>query len=294
VLVQTDRATLRYFATQPRLTPRLERWSELLANLDLHIEYTPGKLNTVPDALSRRPDLRMLLLAALVATAPSTHMLRRIRTAYPTDPTAVHLLRTATSAKANPAYRSISGMLYFVDEGRYRLYVPSNDGIKSDLLHDHHDVPSAGHHGVARMLGALQQYFYWPHMHQDVANYVRSCRACLLNKPCGQAPTTIPLPTQPFEEVALDWIGPLPLTPRGHDFCLNLTDRLTKFALAIPCQQTMDKHELAETLHYKLHCAHGIPRVIVSDRDQRIDNEFFRLLNQLQGTTHWLTTSHRP
>jgi hypothetical protein len=84
-------------------------------------------------------------------------MLRRIRSAYHTDPTAVHLLRTAISAKANPAYRSISSMFYFVDEGRYRLYVPSNDGIKGDLLRDHHDVPRAGHPGVARTLGALQQ-----------------------------------------------------------------------------------------------------------------------------------------
>jgi hypothetical protein len=178
-----------------------------------------------------------------------------------------------------------------VDEGRYPHYVPSNDGIKGDLLQDHHDVPSAGHPGVE---GALRQYFYWPNMHEDVADYVRSCSVCQLNKPCGQAPTTTPLPKHPFEEVALDWIGPEPLTPWGHDFCLNLTDRLTKVALAVPCKQTMSKHELAETLHYKLLCAHGIPRVIVFDRDRRIDNDFFRHLNQVQGTTHRLTTSHRP
>lgn len=47
------------------------RWSELLADLNLNVQYLPGTKNTVPDALSRRPDLKMAMLAALVDTTPS-------------------------------------------------------------------------------------------------------------------------------------------------------------------------------------------------------------------------------
>jgi hypothetical protein len=73
VQVLTDHVTLKYFSKQPKLSPRQVRWSELLTDLDLKIEYKPGRLNIVPDALSRRPDLKMLLFSALVDVA---HTLR--------------------------------------------------------------------------------------------------------------------------------------------------------------------------------------------------------------------------
>jgi hypothetical protein len=107
------------------------------------------------------------------------------------------------------------------------------------------------------------------------------------------APTTFPLPKHPFERIALDWVGPLPESERGFNFLLNITDRLTKFAIAIPWQQTMTKEQLAEALYY-VFCAYGIPWAIISDRDRRIDNDFFKTLSSLRGTNHRLTVSHRP
>jgi len=90
------------------------------------------------------------------------------------------------------------------------------------------------------------------------------------------------------------FVGPLPPTARGHDFLLNVTDRLTKFAVSIPCSQKISKTQLAHALFEHIYCRFGIPQVIVSDRDTRIDNEFFRILSSLQGTTHRLTTAYRP
>jgi hypothetical protein len=297
VRVLTDHITLKYFHQQPKLSPRQVRWSELLTNFDLSIEYRPGRTNTVPDALSRRPDLKMLALAALVNTAPPTDLLARVQAAYATDPVTKHLLSIARSGKANPAYRAIGGLLYFVDGATYRLYVPDNNDIKADILADHHDAPSARHPGNHRMLHALQRHWYWPLMADDVAAYTRSCRHCQLNKPSSQptvTPTTFPFPKHPFQEIALDWVGPLPRTQRGNDFLLNVTDRLTKYAISIPCRQTMNKEQLAEALYYDVFLVHGIPQVIVSDRDPRIDNAFIKLLSSKQGTQHRLTVAYRP
>jgi hypothetical protein len=42
VQVLTDHVTLRYFTTQPKLSPRQVRWSELLTDFDLKISYKPG------------------------------------------------------------------------------------------------------------------------------------------------------------------------------------------------------------------------------------------------------------
>jgi hypothetical protein len=66
----------------------------------------------------------MILFSAIVETAPESDLLGQVLEAYKNDATGTHVLRTATSDAVNPAYRVISGFLFFIDGGRYRLYVP--------------------------------------------------------------------------------------------------------------------------------------------------------------------------
>jgi hypothetical protein len=63
VPVLTDHVTLKYFHKQPKLSQRQVRWTELFAEFDLKIKYKPGLENIVTDAMSRRPDLQMVLCA---------------------------------------------------------------------------------------------------------------------------------------------------------------------------------------------------------------------------------------
>ena len=263
-----------------------------------HVPRTPGHPDVDnPRAANTDPVPRVLLAST---QAPTDLFLERIRTAYRSDIDASELLLTTHPRRgqnANPAYRAFGGMLYFVDGGQYRLYVPNDRDLKLALLRDAHDAPIAGHPGTDRTFASLRRFYFWPNMLQEVIDYVRSCRSCQLVKPAPapMAPqTTFPLPRHPFQEIALDWVGPLPSTARGNDFLLNVTDRLTKFAVAIPCRTTMTRLELADALFYNICLKFGFPQVIVSDRDRRIDNAFFRRLSDLQGTSHRLTTSYRP
>ena len=41
---------------------RQRRWLELMANYDIDLQYHPGKVNIVPDALSRRPEANIVVL----------------------------------------------------------------------------------------------------------------------------------------------------------------------------------------------------------------------------------------
>jgi hypothetical protein len=300
VTVLTDHVTLKYFHKQPKLSQRQVRWTELFADFDLDIKYKPGRENVVPDALSRRPDLKVVLCALLGSHStsspfPDTSFLKKLRLALAKDETTARLMENAS--KDDPSYRNIHGLLYLLDDRRYRLYVPNDVELKNLLLHDHHEAPAAAHPGVQRTYEGLKLHFYWPQMLEDVRSYVRSCRHCQLVKPAALpvAPlTTFPIPKTPFEEIVLDFVGPLPLTERGNDFLLNTSCRLTKFAISIPCSQEISKIQLAEILFYEVFCRYGIPLVIVSDRDPRLDNPFFSQLAALQGTRQRLTTAHRP
>jgi hypothetical protein len=52
IKILTDNASLKYLVTQLTLSHRQAHWLEKLAEYNYNIEYTPGPMNIVPDALS--------------------------------------------------------------------------------------------------------------------------------------------------------------------------------------------------------------------------------------------------
>ncbi len=60
VAVWTDNVTLKYFATQPKLSSKQVRWQDTLALFNVDIRHKPGKENTIPNALSRKHQLKVV------------------------------------------------------------------------------------------------------------------------------------------------------------------------------------------------------------------------------------------
>jgi hypothetical protein len=60
VVVWTDNVTLKYFAIQPKLSSKRVKWQDTLALFNVDIRHKPRKENIVPDALSRKHQLRMV------------------------------------------------------------------------------------------------------------------------------------------------------------------------------------------------------------------------------------------
>src|SRR5262249_28918461 len=52
--IYTDHKSLKYLFTQKELNMRQRRWLELIKDYDLGINYCPGRVNAVADALSRK------------------------------------------------------------------------------------------------------------------------------------------------------------------------------------------------------------------------------------------------
>jgi hypothetical protein len=113
------------------------------------------------------------------------------------------------------------GLLYFED----RILVPAEAPLHEALLHDAHDA--LAHFGDHKMYQVLSVSFFWPCMHTEVKDYVKSCDACQRNKSRTTSLAgehhTLPVPTHAFSDVAVDFIGPLPLC-EGFDALMTVSD----------------------------------------------------------------------
>jgi len=52
-----DHTSLKYIFTRKELNVRQRRWLELMADFDIDLQYHPEKVNVVPDALRRKPEI---------------------------------------------------------------------------------------------------------------------------------------------------------------------------------------------------------------------------------------------
>ncbi|POM72550.1 Pol protein, partial [Phytophthora palmivora] len=58
-VIYTDHASFRTATNSPHLSQRMARWLSFFAEYNFRVEYKPGKLNVLADALSRRPDYEL-------------------------------------------------------------------------------------------------------------------------------------------------------------------------------------------------------------------------------------------
>jgi hypothetical protein len=170
---QTDHKPLHHFMTQSTLSARQVRWQTFLSEYNLQVSYVPGPDNVFADGLSRRVDLRLMAVGALGTV---DGFLKDICDGIKHDRLALrHYKAAKQGSKRNQQYRLLHGVLYYHSQGLLRVYVPSAKRLRNKLLHMYHDVPAAGHFGVEKSYKALAQFYYWPGMRDDVAEYVRSC-----------------------------------------------------------------------------------------------------------------------
>ena len=73
--------------------------------------------------------------------------------------------------------------------------------------------------GVGKVLAKVRHRFYWVGQRQDVQGWCNSCRLCGSTKSPPKhrhAPLQADVSTTPMQRVAMDILGPLPLTPRSN------------------------------------------------------------------------------
>ena len=110
-------------------------------------------------------------------------------------------------------------------------------------------ITEAAHGGYAKTYNRIAAIYYWPRMSRDIKKYVGTCDICQKTEPRHHAPVgmlqPIPIPSQPFKVVSMDFIPELPESD-GYNNILVIVDKLTKYAIFIPTTTTITEKGTAE------------------------------------------------
>ena len=97
----------------------------------------------------------------------------------------------------------------------------------------------------------------------------------------------------PFERIALDIVGPLPLTESGNQYILTIQDDLTKFfqAYALPNHEA---ETVAQIFTSKYLCIFGIPNKILTDQGREFMSNLFKNMAKLFKIKQLRTSPYHP
>jgi hypothetical protein len=170
VVVWTDNVTLKYFTTQPKLSSKQMRWQDTLALFNVDIRHKLEKENVVPDALSRKHQLRMV-------SVEETKLQKEVRLVSCRDVFAKEVRQNIQNG-AKSHFHLRNGLLWYKQN---RLYVPEGK-MRDTILKECHDGPLVGHGGAKRTTTFLKKSYYWPNLKDSVEEYVKTCLICQQNR----------------------------------------------------------------------------------------------------------------
>jgi hypothetical protein len=286
-VVRTDHRSLRFILDQRLSTIPQHQWASKLLGFDFAVEYKPGALNVVADALSRRDEG---LAAAMALSAPQFSLFEEVRQEINGS---VHLsaLRDAIRGGAKPAAWSVvDGLILF----NGRVFIDSSSSLGPMILELVHGT---GHEGVHKTLHRLRTDFHFPNDRVAVQDYVRACIVCQQNKTDHLQPggflQPLEVPSSVWSDVAMDFVEALPKV-NGKSVILTVVDRFSKAAHFIPLAHPYTAKSVAKAFFAEVVRLHGIPSSVVSDRDPVFTSTFWRELFKMAGVKLQFTSAFHP
>ena len=180
------------------------------------------------------------------------------------------------------------------DQFKWQVVVPLS--LRRDVLRYAHDVKTAAHLGIRKTLSKVRSRFYWPGLKNDVKVYVGGCEQCSRKKnpsPTKVAPMLIVRSGLPMERIALDILGPLPVTERENKHTLVISDYFTKWTenFAMP---NMEATTCAQILIEGVIARFGVPNAIHSDQGRQFESQLFAEMCKILQIQKTRTTAYHP
>src|SRR5260221_2355805 len=162
------------------------------------------------------------------------------------------------------------------------MYIPKP--LHLQLIHNHHNHPTAGHFGHHKTIDLICHSYHWPRLTWMVKQYIQSCTVCACSKANQHKPhgflKQLPIPPCPWESISMDFIKQL-LTSEGHTAILVIVDHLTKQSLFIPTHDSIDSLELTQLFLTHVFSKDGMLSHVTSNWGSEFVSHFFQSLSKL-------------
>ena len=165
------------------------------------------------------------------------------------------------------------------------------------ILEKSHEDNFSGHFGVQKTLSRILKCFYWPKIKQDVVRHCKTCHQCqVIGKPnqnIAKAPL-LPIPSvgEPFQNVVIDIVGPLPRTKSGHEYILTIIDRTSRYPEAIPLRSIKSPIIVRHLIEF--FTKFGLPRTIQSDQGSNFTSKYFQDRMKQLGVDLKVSSAYHP
>ena len=330
--VHTDHGSLSWLMNVKDPTGRLARWALQLQQYDFEILYRPGSSNGNSDALSRRAypsaSIEPLPVTSVCTTAnapvslpvtpidacvPSIQRLHNLQRQDKDLSDIIQYLEFSTLPVSDNKARSLLLTIesYYLNEngilchlwtpGKRRaqtlvsqVVVPSS--LRHEILVACHDDPTAGHLSTLKTYEKVRARYFWNGMFKDIEHWCHSCIDCAMKKiPRGKRKAPLlPIPVEgAFDRVAVDALGPFPVTDNGNRYILVFSDYYTRWpeAFAVP---SIDAPRVAHLLINEILARHGSPRTLLSDRGSNFLSSVVKEVCKIMDTRKTQTTAYHP
>jgi transposase InsO family protein len=169
--------------------------------------------------------------------------------------------------------------------------------FKKWVLQAFHDSSLAGHQGFLKAYRQIREKFTWKDLKGDVMRHIKECTTCQQNKDEQTHPTGLlhPLPflERKWESVSIDFITGIPKA-HGKDCIFVVVDCLTKFTHFFSISMDFSTSQVADLFFKEVFRLHGLPKMIVSDRDSIFMRIFWQEFFRLVGIELTLSISYHP
>lgn len=289
--VITDHYSLIWLNRLKEPTGKLARWALKLQQYSFDLVHRKGKLNVVPDALSRIPDVDVSAIEIDSNTDDQWYMrLREKIIEFPEN----YPEWKVVDSRVFKHIPSKSPVKTNVNE--WKILVPYSQ--RKNVIASCHDPPTSAHLGFFKTLMRVQQQYYWPRMRPDILKFVRRCQTCGAQK----LPNTARMGLMgseknvkyPWQVIAVDIMGPLPRSSNGNSYLLVVADWFSKYSLLFPMRRAIAS-TIVKFMENQVFLVYGVPQFIICDNGKQFAGRVFNSLAKAYNVQKiWFNARYHP